>query len=128
MMAELFHRYRQFVIFCLIGAINTGVHFTVAIFLIEALAATQVVANSAAFLVANIGSYLANSVLNFKVSLSLSRYGRFLLSSLSVIILVLVVSTIADRYQIHYLYTLVALTILSPVMSFLMVRYFTFRT
>lgn len=128
MIPELFHRYRQFVIFCLIGAINTAVHFIVAIFLIEMLAATQVVANSTAFLVANIGSYLANSILNFKVALSLSRYGRFLLSSLSVIILVLVVSAIADHYRIRYLYTLVALTVLSPVMSFLMVRYFTFRS
>lgn len=127
MIADLFYRYRHFVIFCLIGAINTGVHFAVAIFSIEALGTNQVTANSIAFLIANIGSYVANSLLNFKAPLSLSRYGRFLLSSLSVIILVLFISAIADRYQIHYLYTLVTLTMLSPVISFLMVRYFTFR-
>lgn len=118
---------RQFLIFCLIGLVNTAINFAVAIFLIERFASSQVTANSVAFLVANIASYCANSKWNFKTRMTVSRYGRFLLSSLSVIGLVLVLSAIADWYRIHYLWTLATLTVLSPVMSFVMVRYFAFR-
>lgn len=125
--AALLRKHRQFLVFCVIGVLNTAINFAVVVACIEGFGSNQVTANLLAFFIANIASFFANSLWNFRTPLTLGRYWRFLMSSASVVALVLAVSAAADHFGIHYLWTVVALTILSPVMSFLMVRYFAFR-
>lgn len=111
--ANPLRKHRQFLVFCLIGVLNTAINFAVVVACVEGFGSNQVTANLLAFFMANIASFFANSLWNFHTPLTLARYRRFLMSSVSVVALILVVSAEADHFGIHYLWTVIALTILS---------------
>lgn len=119
--------YAQFVIFGAIGVVNTLVHAAVVILLVERLEALQFVANIAGFLLSNLVSYIANSRLTFRKPLRVGAYLRFLSASLTTLGLVAAVSLAGDVFGFYYLYTLAFLVIASPIVSFLMMKYFAFR-
>jgi putative flippase GtrA len=73
--------------FCAIGLLNATIHFSMLNAIVFALSLKEgrptSAANAAAFLIANLFSYQANSRWNFKVETSFKRYTGFLVTSLA---------------------------------------------
>ncbi|MDR2513491.1 MAG: GtrA family protein [Puniceicoccales bacterium] len=70
-----------FLRFCLVGLVNTFLHFCVLNLLVEVFACPTTWANVAGFLVANTFSYYANSFWSFKVRPGARSYSRFFVTS-----------------------------------------------
>jgi putative flippase GtrA len=119
---------RQFVKFGLIGVLNTATHGIVLSLLVEGLAVSAVTGNLFAFMVANVVSYNLNCRITFKVSLSFYGYLKFFLSSLLSLALTLVISWVAERLGFHYLQGFIAIIIIVPLFSFLIMKAYVFHS
>lgn len=76
---------KEFVLFCLVGGVNTGIDLAVFFVLASALDLSIIVANVLAWFVAVQFSYCANARLTFKASgasLSIAGLVKFMLASL----------------------------------------------
>ena len=119
--------YREFLTFCVIGGVNTLVHAAIVVPLAGHLAVNQVYANVCGFLAANFVSFVLNSMLTFRVPVVFANYFKFLSSSLVTLGIIVVLSSAAEYFSVNYLYALVGLIALSPVLNFLILKYFAFR-
>jgi putative flippase GtrA len=119
--------YREFLTFCIIGVGNTLVHTAIVILLAGYLAVNQVYANICGFLAANFVSFVLNSTLTFRVPVAFRNYLKFLSSSLVTLGIIVVLSSTAEYFEVNYLYALVGLIVLSPILNFLILKYFAFR-
>jgi len=119
--------YREFLTFCVIGGINTLVHASIVVLLAGQLSVNQVAANICGFFAANVVSFVLNSILTFRVRVVLLNYFKFLSSSLVTLGIIVALSSAAEYFSVNYLYALVGLIILSPVLNFLILKYFAFR-
>jgi putative flippase GtrA len=119
--------YREFLTFCVIGGVNTLVHAAVVILMAGHLAVNQVYANICGFLAANFVSFVLNSMLTFRVPVVFRNYFKFLSSSLVTLSIIVVLSSMAEYFEVNYLYALAGLVILSPTLNFLILKYFAFR-
>lgn len=117
---------RQFVLFGLIGVVNTGVHSAVVVGLVEGGLTTPVPANVAAFFLANVFSFFANSRCTFRVAPSLTLYRRFLTVSLTTLGLTVALSGLAEWMEWHYLVGLLLVIVLGPVLAFVMHKTYAF--
>lgn len=120
-------RHRNFLIFGTIGAMNTGVHAGFVIAFVELLEAHPTVANFFAFVLANISSYILNSLLTFRAPLSLMRYVKFFASSLVTLVITLAISQVGQYFNVHYLYSLATIIVLTPLISFFIMNKFVFN-
>ena len=121
------HVGRQFLVFGLIGVVNTAIHAGIVIILIEKFGTNQVFANTTAFAAANLFSYFANSILTFKKSPSFTRYFRFLISSLGTLFITIFISSVGDIFDINYYYTMATIIVISPIVNFMILKYYAFR-
>lgn len=119
--------YREFLTFCVIGGVNTLVHAAVVVLLAGQLSVNQVYANVCGFLAANFVSFVLNSVLTFRVPVVFLNYFKFLSSSLVTFGIIVVLSATAEYFSVNYLYALAGLVVLSPVLNFMILKYFAFR-
>jgi putative flippase GtrA len=119
--------YRELLTFCIIGVVNTFVHAATVILLAGYLAVNQVYANVCGFLIANFVSFILNSTLTFRVPVAFRSYFKFLSSSLVTLIIIVVLSSSAEYFKVNYLYALVALAAMSPILNFLILKFFAFR-
>lgn len=117
---------RRFLQFAAVGASNTIVHLLGVLLLVEVLGFVPVAANVPAFLVANVWSFIANSVFTFRAAVVWTKYPRFL--SLSLV--AMAVSTgIVQAFQSlgwHYVLGVLASTGTSLAINFLLVRWAVF--
>lgn len=117
---------KDFLTFCCIGAANTMIHAGVVISLVELLGFSATAANTVAFFCANLFSYFSNGILTFKSPLSVSAYSRFLGSSLAVLGMTVGISAAGEHLGIHYLIVMAFLILVSPLVSFALVKRFAF--
>ncbi|MGY8526645.1 GtrA family protein [Paracidovorax citrulli] len=118
---------RQFLCFGLIGLLNTGLHLAVLMALVELGGFPPAPANVAAFLCANVFSYLLNSSLTFRQRSTLRGYAGFLVCSAVGAALAWLLVRGAELAQWHYLVGFALTVVLLPPVNFLMVRRFAFR-
>lgn len=109
------------------GIIATGIHVAVATPLIYLLHATQVSANGAAFVIANIGSYLLNTQWSFGATPGRDSYLRFLFVSLLGLLLTLGISKTADLLGMGYWAGLACVLLMVPPVTFVLHRRWTYR-
>lgn len=118
---------REFLTFCVIGGANTLVHGAVVVVLTGQLGINQVTSNICGFLAANFVSFILNSILTFRVPVVFMNYFKFLSSSLVTLGIIVVLSSVTEYFSINYLYALVGLIVLSPILNFLILKRFAFR-
>lgn len=118
---------REFLTFCIIGGANTLVHAAIVVLLTGQMSINQVASNVCGFLAANFVSFILNSILTFKVPLVFMNYFKFLSSSLVTLGIIVVLSSVTEYFSINYLYALVGLIVLSPILNFLILKNFAFR-
>lgn len=118
---------RRLIRFGISGMIATGIHVAVATQLIWLLHASQVSANGIAFVIANIGSYLLNTIWSFGARPTRDSYLRFLAVSLLGLVLTLAISAGAQVAGVGYWVGLAAILSVVPLVTFLLHRCWTYR-
>lgn len=118
----------QFLSFAVIGVANTLVHGALLAWLIEWWQCPLSLAHALAFFVANLFSYAVNSRWTFKAALSWTGYSRFFLSSLLSLALTLLISWLAQIQGLDYKEGFVLVVLFVPVFSFLVMKFWAFRS
>ncbi|AFU44352.1 GtrA family protein [Acidovorax sp. KKS102] len=116
----------DFLLFAIIGILNTFVHGGVLMWAVEKLQLTLLLAHTLAFAVANLFSYIANSRITFKAPLSVLRYARFLLASLVALGLTLCIAWVTSRLGLHYQIGFVIIVFTVPLFSFAVIKFWAF--
>jgi len=123
----LLARYRAFLVFGVIGVINTLLHSGTVILLVETGLTGPVAANVAGFAVANTVSFFANCRYTFHTAPDWQRYRKFLAVSMVSLALTVALSALAETMHWHYLIGLLMVLLFGPVLTFALHRAFTFR-
>jgi putative flippase GtrA len=110
-----------------IGVVNTLIHLSVVIGLVEQEMAGPVIANGCAFAAANIFSYFANSRFTFRATFSGIRYAKFLVVSLIGVSVSMGVSQLAELMNWHYLIGVSIGFVALPALTYLSHRFWTWR-
>jgi putative flippase GtrA len=110
-----------------IGLANTALHTGIVVLLVEILDAHPTMANTIAFVIANIFSYWANSRWNFKTPNSLQQYGRFFVVSIFGLAITIMASSLAAQAGWHYLIGLSLVFVALPTLTFLLHYRWTFK-
>lgn len=120
-------KYRNFFLFSLIGVINTSIHAAVVILVAGHYELSPIIANGSAFFAANIFSFLANAMFTFKKSITLVGYVKFLSASFATLVIILSISIVCEYFNIDYRWSLLLVLVLSPVVSYFLVKNIAFR-
>ena len=118
--------YIKFLRFGCIGLLNTSLHFFVVIIFVEKILPKPVLANSIAFIVATIFSYIINTNWSFSHRMTISNLLRFLLVSSVGLCLTIFISSIARSQGVGYILATFLVVILVPPVTFLLHFYWTF--
>lgn len=121
-------KYKQPIAFAIVGVINTLLHASILILLVESLFLSATVSNFFAFLGANIFSYIANSKFTFNRDLGLKKYIAFFSASVISLGLTLVISFLSSMYGLHYLFGFLLILIFVPLFNFIALKIFVFKS
>ncbi|SFV26742.1 Putative flippase GtrA (transmembrane translocase of bactoprenol-linked glucose) [Devosia crocina] len=119
---------KQFLTFCAFGVANTLLHAGTVVLLVELSGANQVPANAMAFFVANVFSYAVNARFTFHRPLSVTGYVKFLGTSLATLLMTLLISSAGEVLGLHYMVTTATLIVLTPLITFTILKKFAFKT
>lgn len=114
----------QFLMYALIGCINTGVHWLTTGGLYYGLHISQAASNLIGFVVAVICSFLLNAKFTFQ---SQASGWRFISFTAFMAFLSWSIGRIADYLQLPLLVTLVAFSVISLVLGFLFSKFIVFK-
>ncbi|EGR0581290.1 GtrA family protein [Vibrio cholerae] len=120
-------KYKQPIVFAIVGVINTSLHASILIFLVESFLLSSTAANFVAFGLANIFSYVANSKYTFNRPLSVKKYIAFFSASLISLALTLMISFLSNMYGLHYLFGFFLIVIFVPLLNFIALKIFIFK-
>jgi len=116
---------KQFIIFILIGIVNT---FNGTIF--SYLYSNFLIANIAFFpgyISGLLISYILNSFITFKENLNFRKLIKFIISSLPNFIIQYIVVIICNNLGLHKLFTYMLAAIIGVPITFLLMKFFTFK-
>ena len=111
--------------YTVIGIANTVIHWQVFFVLRAALDLSQACSNFLAFCLAASFSFYANALYTFDMRATLGRYLLFMLCMGG---LSLLVGAMGDRWQLPGLLTVVAFSLISLIVGFLLSKCLIFRT
>jgi len=114
--------------FAFVGFGATAIHVGVAAGLIEGMRVSPGFANGVAFLVANLASYLANTLWSFKSRLGYETWTKFAVVSIAAWTLTIVIASAIDRAGGHYFLGVAVVVTVIPMFNFVAHRMFTFRS
>lgn len=126
-LSSLISRYREVLVFGIIGVVNTLLHSVMVIVLVEMSIAAPVLANIAGFSVANTVSFFANSYFTFRRQPTWAIYSKFFMVSMSSLALTISLSALAETMGWHYLVGLILVMLCGPALTFLLHKIFTFH-
>jgi putative flippase GtrA len=109
------------------GAATTLLHLLIASFCAFAFSFNGTASNAIAFTVANGFSYLMNAIWSFETGISIASLGRFFLVSLFGFLATLAISGTVDWLGYPAFYSIAAVVILLPALSFAAHNFWTFK-
>lgn len=113
--------------YAVVGGGATLTHVCVAALLIETMGLAPEGANSVAFILANLVSYVANTRWSFESNLGLKTWGRFIIVSALAWATTIAIASSVDRAGGHYMLGIFLVVIVVPFVSFAAHRLFTYR-
>jgi putative flippase GtrA len=113
--------------FGLVGVAATLIHAMVATGLIVRWELHPGAANGAAFIVANLASYVANTCWSFGARIKLDNWGRFVVVSFAAWVLTMAIASAVAEAGGHYLAGIALVIALVPVLTFVAHKKFTYR-
>lgn len=114
---------RELIVYCLIGVLNTGIHFLVFIGIVKCFH-SQTLANAFGFTVAVVVSFFLNSRFTFKKN---PTGKRFFLMYFSMLCLSVLFGALGDICNIQPIVTFIVYCVLNPVIGFIVTKYFVFH-
>lgn len=117
---------REYLIFGLIGIVNTFIHFAVVLSLVESKILSPVFANVCGFLISNQCSFFLNCRLTFKARPNLVLFARFFVVSLATLIVTIVLATYAEWMGWHYVVGLLLVIVMGPPLAFVLQKHWVF--
>lgn len=119
---------RQAARFFVTGAVTTGLHALTALSFLQVVATSAVFANGVAFVVANLFSYIVNSLWSFSTPLHAKRGLRYVTVSTIGFLGTIVIAYLAEKSGFSPQFgILIVICIMTPV-SFALHRYWTFHS
>lgn len=116
-MQRLFH-------YCLVGTLNTAIHWTIFFWMLYQFSANQAWANCIAFLIAVTFSFIVNSRFTFAQIPKLKNYGYYTVGMATIATLV---GHLSDQFHIFPLLTLIISSAVSLLLGFLYSKFFVFK-
>lgn len=113
--------------FALVGAAATLIHVMVTAGLIEWVGVYPGIANGAAFIAANLASYVANTCWSFEARMRLGNWGRFLAVSFAAWVLTVIIASAVSEVGGHYLLGIALVIALVPALTFVAHQKYTYR-
>lgn len=104
--------------FAIIGVCASGIHTIVAVICIKYFIVLPHWANGIAFVVANVISYIFNTVWSFSTRLSGYTFFKFFLVSVLGFFLTLMIAWCADQLGLHYLIGILCVIFMVPLVTF----------
>lgn len=126
MILSMLTRYRQFLTFSLIGVANTVTHGAVLMLCVEIWSLAVVLSHLISFGVANIISFVLNSMYTFHTKITFRRYAKFWTASMVSLGLTLVLSLLINQYGFHYMAGFLIIVIVVPIVSFMIMKFWAF--
>lgn len=119
---------RELVVFACVGIAATATHYSVAILLVELLGVSVLSANVVGYCGAVSVSYFGHSMLTFRVPSSKARLIRYLVVSLSALILSqLLLAFLTAKQWFHYKINMGVVVTTVPVVSYLLSKFWVYR-
>lgn len=118
----------RFIRFGLTGLTTTGVHFLVAIALVELLHTSPTVANGVAFVTATVTSFVINTLWSFKSRVDVQTFTRYVTVAAVGLGLTLALSSLLDGLGVHYILAIFLITLINPPIIFVLHNAWTYRT
>lgn len=112
--------------FAMVGVFNTAVHLTILGLLTQIFGLSQLVSNTAAYVVASSFSFLANSIWSFKVKPQARLFARFQVVGLLGLLASALVGHMGDVFGWHFAITVLLTGCIVPLLSFLAHRSYTY--
>jgi len=113
--------------FIIVGILNTSIHAAIALYASYILNFSIVAANLSGFFVATIFSFVINTTWSFSRRLSKRFFTRFFLVSLLLFSFNLMVSKLAEEYQVIPAVAILLAATMSPAISFLLHKFWTYK-
>lgn len=126
MIQQILSRYHQFLLFSMIGVVNTGVHGSVLMVCIEMWGLAVVLSHLVSFSIANVISFALNSVYTFHTKITFRRYAKFWAASMISLGLTLSLSWIFKEFGFHYMVGFMFIIVAVPIVSFLIMKFWAF--
>lgn len=126
-LGHLLVRHHAFLLFCLIGFLNTALYTCLMIAFVEGIHIRPTYAACISFLLANLFSYAMNSRFSFKQRPDRAGYVRFFIVSLLNLLITVGITYFCEIFRIHYLIGLVGVILTSTVVTFLLHKKFSFK-
>jgi putative flippase GtrA len=117
----------RFIRFGLTGLFVTGVHFVVAIALVELLGASPPLANGVAFVTSTIISYVINTMWSFQTGFDRRTFARYVTVAGIGLTVAVSLAAILDRLGVHYILGICIITVTNPPLIFALHNFWTYR-
>ena len=126
---ELLERYLEpsLIKYYLIGGIAVVLHFLIVIFIVEQWVLHPSAANAIAFVMATIFSNIANTYWSFETKVSRTVLLRFWSVALLGLSLAVLISSIADYFDLHYLLGILLVVSVTPIVSYTLHKNWTYK-
>lgn len=113
--------------FLLVGGVSTGNHVIVAAVLIEFFQVTPPISNGIAFTLSTLISYLLNTGWSFSQPFHQRNFVRFISVSIVGLVLSMSIATIAQSLGMHYLFGILAIALIVPLVTFALHSRWTYK-
>jgi putative flippase GtrA len=118
---------KRVVRFAFTGVFVTGIHALIAILIVIYLIPAPPLANGVAFMGATLISYVINTTWSFSSQLQGSTLLRFVVVSIVGFIVAISVSWFMEQQGFNYLIGIVAVALTTPLITFLMHNFWTYK-
>lgn len=116
----------QLVRFAVVGVLNTALHLAVVAILTQLFGASQLIANSVAYLAASSFSFVVNSIWSFQTRPQAHRYIRFQVVGLLGLAVCAFFGYLGDTFGWHYVIAVLLSGCVLPLITFLAHRFYTY--
>lgn len=113
--------------FVVVGIIATVIHMMAAAGLIEVAQVHPTVANGAAYILANLASYIANTQWSFNARMDFVTWRRFVAVSLAAWMLTMAIASAVQMAGGHYMVGIALVVTIVPMLTFMAHRTYTYR-
>lgn len=111
---------REKSIFFFTGVVATVLHFFIVIFLVESHLLTPVFANTTAFIVSNVSSYIFLSIHCYGREITLRNYAKYLTASMLSAGIIITGVYLGEYLGINYVLSMAISLLVSPIVSYLL--------